>query len=181
MLEELNRVWKEDGDLSNPERLVYCGGVIQEALRMYPPAFVVSRKVTKPIQLSNGFILPEDTFVLIPIYMIQHDPKHFERPEEFHPERWVKREGNVWVGRDQTDVESSDIAPGNRDAIFAFSGGARSCAAIKFATQEATLVLASLVKELKFAPAVPGYVPEPTRRGIVQSPKDGMLMSISVR
>ena len=179
-LEEIERVWKEDGDLSNPDRLLYCGGVISETLRMYPPGFVVNRKTTKPLELSNGFIIPEDTFVLIPIYMIQHDPKHFERPEEFHAERWVKRDGNAWVERSLDDASDSKVAPGNRNAIFAFSGGARSCAAQRFAIQEAVLVLATLVKELKFA-VEPGYVPEPKRNGVVQSPEGGMPMTISPR
>ena len=179
-LEEIERVWKEDGNLSNPDRLTYCGGVVSETLRMYPPAFVVNRKTTKPLELSNGFIIPEDTFVLIPIYMIQHDPKHFERPEEFHPERWVKRDGNSWAERSLDDVTDSDISPGNRSAIFAFSGGARSCAAQKFAIQEAVLVLATLVKEARFA-VKPGYVPVPKRNGVVQSPESGMPMTISPR
>lgn len=180
-LEEIERVNKEDGNLLDPARLVYCGGVVQETLRMYPPAFVVSRKVTKPLQLSNGFIVPEDSFVLLPIFMIQHDLKHFERPEDFFAERWVKNEGSVWVERDTNDTASSVIPPGNRNAIFAFSGGARSCAAQKFAIQEAVLVLATLVKELKFGLAEPGYVPEPVRHGIVQSPLDGMPMTITPR
>ena len=179
-LEEIERVWKEEGNITNPERLVYCGGVISETLRMYPPAFVINRKMTKPLQLSNGFIVPEDTFALIPIYMIQHDSNHFERPEEFFAERWVRRDGSTWVERDMQDTSSSEIPPGNRSAVFAFSGGARSCAAQKFAIQEATLVLATLVKELKFA-VQPGYVPRPMRNGIVQSPVDGMPMTITPR
>lgn len=181
-LEEIERVCKEDRSLMNPDRLVYCSGVVSETLRMYPPAFVLNRKTTKPIQLSNGVVIPEDTFVFMPLYKIQHDPKHFERPEEFFAERWVKRGGNgIWVERDMNDTLSSDEIPaGNRHAIFAFSGGARSCAAQRFAIQEAVLVLATLVKELKFE-VEPGYVPKPMRNGIVQSPVGGMPMTITPR
>jgi cytochrome P450 len=180
-LREIGGIWEQDGNLTDPDRLVYCGGVISETLRMYPPAFVVNRKVTKAIELSNGFVLPEGTMVLIPIFMIQHDPKHFERPEECLVERWIKRDGagSAWVVRDANDTSSSDVPPGNRNAIFAFSGGARSCAAQKFAIQEATLVLANLLKDLKFT-VKPGYVPYPQRNGIVQSP-GGMPMTITVR
>ena len=179
-LQEINRIWKQDGNLTNPDRLVYCGGIISETLRMYPPAFVVNRKATKAIELSNGFVLPEGTMILIPIYMIQHDPKHFERPEECLVERWIKRDGASWVMRDANDTSCSNVPPGNRNAIFAFSGGARSCAAQKFAIQEATLVLANLLKDLKFT-VKPGYVPYPQRNGIVQSPVEGMPMTITVR
>jgi len=179
-LEEIERVWKEDGNLMNPDRLMYCGGVISETLRMYPPAIVVNRKTTKPLQLSNGVVVPEDIMVLMPIYMIHHDPKHFEQPDNFYAERWVKRSGKVWVERETDDTCDSVIPPGNRQAVFAFSGGARSCAAQKFAVQEATLVLATLVRNLKFA-VEPGYVPKPVRNGIVQSPVDGMPMTITPR
>jgi cytochrome P450 len=148
---------------------------------MYPPAFVTNRKMNKPLQLSGGFMVPEGASVLIPIYMIQHDPKHFSRPEEFLPERWVmlKADG-AWVERDIVDDSNSDVPAGNRNAFFAFSAGARSCAGQKFALQEAVLVMAILIKELKFT-APPGFVPVPKRNGIVQSPQGGMPMTIAPR
>lgn len=180
-LEEIERVLKEDGGLTNPDRLVYCQGVVTETLRMYPPAFVTNRKMTKPLKLSGGFVVAEGTSIIIPIYMIQHDPKHFSRPEEFLPERWVMQKADdVWVDRDIFDESNSNVPAGNRDAFFAFSAGARSCAAQKFALQEAVLVMAILIKELKFT-APPDYVPVPKRNGIVQTPQGGMPMTIAPR
>ena len=183
-LEEIERVMKEDGGLTNPDHLVYCQGVITETLRMYPPAFITNRKMTKPVQLSGGYVVAEGTSVVIPIYMIQHDPKHFPRPEEFLPERWVsmrKAKNDMWMERDIDDDDgNSNIPAGNRNAFLAFSAGARSCAGQKFALQEAVLVMAILIKELKFT-TPPGYIPVPTRNGIVQTPRDGMSMTIAPR
>ena len=178
-LEEIEQVMNKCGSL-DPDKLIYCRGVINETLRLYPPGVSVNRNTTKPIQLSNGFIIPEDTFVAIPIYVIQRDPKHFGRPTEFLPERWVKRHGNEWVERDMDDTSNNDVPAANRNAFFAFSAGARSCAAQKFALQEAVLVMATLVKQLKFI-VQKGYVLEPKRNGIVQSPKNGMPMIITIR
>ena len=73
-LEELERVWGDGGSV-DPANLVYLTGVVTETLRLYPPGFVINRKLTKPFQLSNGVVVPKDTLMLIPIYMIQHDPK----------------------------------------------------------------------------------------------------------
>ncbi len=181
-LEEIQQVLQKFGSL-DPEKLVYCRGVITERLRLYPPGVSVNRNTTKQIQLSDGFIIPEDTFVAIPIYMIQRDSKHFGRPTEFLPERWVQRGcENEWVERNEDDDDSNkDYVPAaNRNAFFAFSAGARSCAAQKFALQEAVLVMATLVRQLQFT-LDKTYLLEPKRNGIVQTPKNGMQMIITTR
>ena len=72
-----------------------------------------------------------------------------------------------WVERDVDDVSNKDVPAANRNAFFAFSAGARSCAAQKFALQEAVLVMATLVSQLQFTVAK-DYVLEPKRNGIVQ-------------
>jgi len=167
-VDEIEQVTKGGGSL-RPEKLVYCLAVITETLRLFPPGVSVNRNTTKPLQLSNGFIIPEDTFVTVPIYMIQRDPKHFPRPTEFLPERWVKQERGAWVERDMDDTSNNNVPAANRNAFFAFSAGARSCAAQKFALQEAVLVMATLIQQLKFS-LQPGYVLEPKRNGIVQTP-----------
>lgn len=66
----------------------------------------------------------------------------------FLPERWVKRaEGNEeWVERDGDNVSNEDVPAANRNAFFAFSAGARSRAAQKFALQEAVQAMATLVR-----------------------------------
>ena len=54
-----------------------------------------------------------------------------------------------WVERDGDNVSNEDVPAANRNAFFAFSAGARSCAAQKFALQEAEQAMATLVRQLK--------------------------------
>jgi cytochrome P450 len=166
---------------SSPEDLIYCKGVIMETLRMYPPATIVPRTLLQPIKISGGFVVPEGTQVFIPVWLIQQDPKLFPRPDEFRPDRWVRREGpDRWVEREETDMSSSDVPPAFRKAFFAFSGGARSCPGQRFAIQEAVVVLAGILKDFKFS-TVPGYVLLPARSGLTQRPRGGLPMRIQLR
>jgi cytochrome P450 len=165
---------------SAPDDLVYCTGVILETLRLYPPGTVTPRTLQKPIALSGDVIVPEGSNVLIPIWLLQRDARNFPEPTQFRPDRWVRKEGDHWVDRLETDLSCSDIAPGNHKALMAFSDGARNCPGRKFAMQEATVALAGLLKDLEFR-TVPGYKMTPMRSGVVQRPKGGLPMQIRQR
>jgi cytochrome P450 len=109
--------------------------------------------------------------------MIHRSEQNYSRPNEFCPERWVEQEkgSSRWVKRKRTTKKDNDIPASNSSAFFAFSAGARSCAAQNFALQEAILVFAGLLKELKFS-ALPEYSLHPVRDGLVQHPDDGLPM-----
>ena len=169
--------------LDDFSRLEYCKAFILETLRLYPPGPTVSRTLTKDVRLSGGFVAPKGTFAFVPIWTIQRNEKLYPKANEFHPERWVKREESeegAWQERGETDELPDMIAPANRRAFLAFSSGGRSCAGYKFAMQEAITVFSFLVKHLTFN-LPKDYVVEPHRVGIVQSPKGVMPMSIALR
>ena len=69
-----------------------------------------------------------------------------------------------------------DVPPGDRNAFLSFSGGARSCVGRKFAMQEAVIILAVVLRSLKFE-VDDDYTVEPFRR----TPRGGMPMKISRR
>jgi cytochrome P450 len=164
------------------ERLQYCRAVLQEALRLYPAAPLTVRNLERPIELG-GHALPTGTTVYIPIWWVHRDERNFPRPLEFEPERWVEAgKGGAWVAResDASDASGARIAAGNMDAFVAFSGGARNCVGQRFAMLEAVTLLAALLSKFKFD-SVPGYVLEPVNTGVVQKPKHGMPMRISLR
>ena len=165
---------------SAPDDLVYCKGVILETLRLYPPGTSVHRTLSKPLVLSGDVIIPEGTNVFVPIWLLQRDARNFPEPTQFRPDRWVRKEGDCWVDRMETDLSSSDIAPGNHKAFMAFSDGARNCPGRKFAMQESILALAGLLKDLEFR-TVPGYQMTPERSGFVQHPNGGLPMQIRRR
>lgn len=184
---------KKDGSssarLSNAEDLVYITAVVKETLRLFPPAFQVSRTVTKPLELSGGFVAPTGIQIGIPIWVIHHDEEHFPHPDEMRPDRWAKKgteQPEAWVSRnyrEERDLGNGDdgtILAGNPDALLAFSSGGRSCPGAKFALQEAVIVLANLIKDLKFSP-VPGHKLELGLEGIMPTPKGGMPLRIEHR
>jgi len=175
--------------------LVYCSAVIQETLRLYPPAALTGRVVTKPITLSDGFVVPKGVRVAIPIFGIHRAEQYFPRALECLPTRWCERQhskdGNLWVERQyQAEVEQSakqqqssddsSIPAGNPDAFLPFSAGARNCPGAKFAQQEAVIVLANLVQHFRFLP-VPGYKLKLNLYGPLPAPVGGMPLRMETR
>jgi cytochrome P450 len=172
--------------VTNTSQLVYCRAVLQETLRLYPPAFTTQRCLQKAVTLADGYVVPAKTMVLAPIWSIHRSEHNFLRAGEFLPSRWVKRDGDGnWQTRSYKPDQEDCCLPGevpaaNPEAFFAFSGGARSCPGQSFAWQEALIIMAHLLRDLRFATA-PGYVLQPNRNGIVQHPKGGLPLVISLR
>ena len=165
----------------NIEELVYCKAVILESLRLYPAAVMSTRTLSKKIQLQGDFIAPAGTRVIIPIRNIHHNENSFDRPQEFRPDRWVKQDTDktCWIERDETD-QSSDIAAGDKKAMLAFSAGGRNCVGQKFAVQEAVIVLAELLRGLKFSPKA-GYELETTIKDLILKPRNGLPLIVEAR
>jgi len=157
----LEEIGKSGGSL-DPENYVYLQAVLTETLRLYPPGVSTTRNLEKELVVGDVTI-PKDTYMYIPIWAIQRDPKNFPDPESFRPERWL---------------EDGD---GNRGAFCAFSAGARSCVGQRFAMAEMTLVLSILLSKFSFRVADDDYVLVPHRMSLVQSPKDGIPMTIQER
>lgn len=169
---------KSIADISD---LCYCRGVFMEALRLYGPATMTGRRMQKDVTLKGGFVVPKGTFVLLPIWSINHCEHNFPRPDEFLPERWAhwhELEGK-WKERTEAD-ENSDVPMGNRNALFSFTAGGRSCPGRQFAMQEGVIGLAALMKDLEFSFAS-DYKLKPTQLGFVQGPKGGLPVDIKKR
>lgn len=189
-LEEI-RSLGADKKLDDPKELLYCEAVVLEALRLYPAAVISSRTIQKPLELSGGHVAAKGTTILLPIWILNRNPKTWPEPESFRPDRWVVRRTNqpgttngnskpLWMERLETDTTSSSIPPANRKAMFTFSAGGRSCPGSSFAMQEAVLVLAGLLQHFKFT-TPKGYQTVPVREGITQHPKDGIPMKVELR
>jgi len=192
LLHEINDVMDSDNDW-DVESLVYCRAVIQETLRLFPAAYNTTRSIPEHQSIDiNGIKVQGPATLHIPIWVIHRDENNFPRPTEFLPERWVRKiASSKWWTERSTDVDSEELFAGvgkhepsvpsaNRKAFFAFSAGARSCVGSKFAYQEAIIVLAILIKELKFE-VDQSYVCTPVRVGLTQAPKDGIPMTITPR
>ena len=123
------------------ENLPYTRQIIDEALRLYPPAGIISRTACKPDTLGGREIRSDDT-VMIPIYALGRNRLLWDDPDAFRPERFEDRK-NI-----------------DRYAYLPFGDGPRICIGASFALQEAVIILATLLSRFRFTP-VPGKDPEP--------------------
>jgi cytochrome P450 len=120
-------------------RLGYTRMVVEEAMRLYPPIYILSRKVVAE-DVIGGFRIPAGSAVDVSPWVTHRHPDFWERPEEFLPERFAPEQ----------------VAQRPRFLYFPFSGGPRQCIGNTFALMEAQLVLATLAQ--RFQPrVVPGY------------------------
>jgi len=75
-------------DLAQMEALAFTGQVVNEALRLYPPGWVLSRR-TIEADVLGGYEIPPGTNVLLPLYLLHRHPRYWKDPELFWPERFA--------------------------------------------------------------------------------------------
>ena len=125
--------------LEDLPKLTYTDRIIKEALRFYPPVWAFVRQAVRPVELG-GYTLPAATTVVLSQWISHRDPRFFQQPLEFRPERWTE------------DFEKQ--LP--KFAYFPFGGGQRTCIGASFAKMEIALVLASMAQRFRVEPA-PGF------------------------
>ena len=113
-------------------RLRYAEWVVKEALRLYPPAWGLGREAIADCEVG-GYHVPRGTQVLTIQWVVHRDPRWFEEPEAFRPERWAD------------DLE--ERLP--RCAYFPFGDGPRICVGQQFALTEVVLVLATVARRYR--------------------------------
>jgi cytochrome P450 len=143
-------------------RLRYAEQVVKEAMRLYPPAWILARQALRDVEIG-GYRIPAKAFVVMSQWVVHHDPRHFAEPERFLPERW-------------TDDFERRLP---RAAYFPFGGGQRVCIGAPFAMMEAILVLVTIVRRFRFA-LLPGrgVVPHPS---LSLRPKGGVVGTVTKR
>jgi cytochrome P450 len=132
---------RDSFDAEDIPKLGLIRRIVDEALRLYPPAALVSRTARVADELCGREIRPGDT-VMIPIYALHRHHQLWEDPDAFIPDRWAN------------DVKV------NRYAYLPFGDGPRICVGASFALQEAVLILASLLANFRFT-AIQGRAPKP--------------------
>jgi cytochrome P450 len=141
-------------------RLSYAEMVFAEAMRLYPPAWVIGRRALGLCELG-GYSLPANTTVLMSQWVMHHDPRYFPDPTRFDPERFRP--------------EAKASRP--KFSYFPFGGGPRTCIGEPFAWMEGTLLLASLARRWRPQLSVGQVVlPKP---GITLRPHRGLPMRLA--
>lgn len=133
-------------------KLTVTRRVIQETLRLYPPAWTVGRRTLEPVRVG-AYTAPADTLLLAPQWVIHRQARNFQRPLDFWPDRWLHD-------------------PGEPHAFFPFGGGTRMCIGEGFARMEAVLALATLGRDWTFRPL--NQAPPELSSGITLRPRHGL-------
>jgi cytochrome P450 len=108
------------------EKLAFTRAVLAEAMRLYPPAWVLARTAKSPYSIK-GHPVKKGSVVFASQYAVHRDPRFFPEPLQFSPERFLN-------------------LTHPRFAYFPFGGGPRQCIGEGFAWMEGVLVLATLLR-----------------------------------
>lgn len=130
--EEVRRVVGEKGKVeeSDLNQMKYMKCVIKESFRLHPPApLLIPREATADVKLG-GYDIPAKTRVFVSAFAIQRDPKIWDKPEEFIPERFE---------------DSSIDFKGQDFELLPFGAGRRGCPGIAFGIVSAEQVLANIL------------------------------------
>lgn len=173
LFEEVQRVDKElDGKELNYEAIMgmkYLDQVVSEVLRKWPPAIAVDRECNKDITYEvdgQKVEIKKGDVLWLPTCGFHRDPKYFENPMKFDPERFSE--------------ENKDTIEPN--TYFPFGLGQRNCIASRFALLEAKAVIYYLLKEFRFAPAKKSCIPMVlASSGFQLSPKNGFWIKLIQR
>lgn len=154
----------------NPDDLVYCRAVFTETIRLHLPVIFTTRVLEKDMSFDTGngderVTFPKGTKALISPTAIHLDERNFERAQEFLPERWVRKEGGVWVERNyekernMNDASSpaasvypkspESVSAANPQNFFSFSDGARNCVGKRLAILESSVIIAMLFRDIR--------------------------------
>lgn len=134
--------------------------VLKEAMRLYPPVPAMTRISVAPVSLS-GVDIPQDSFIIIPIFCIHRHKALWTDPNRFDPTRFAPEREAAYP----------------RTQFMPFGGGPRICLGNSFAMAEATVILATLIRGARFD-WDGRHEPEPVSR-ITLQPRGGMPLLVT--
>ncbi len=113
-------------------RLTCTANIIRESMRLFSPAYVVGREALSDVEVG-GYHVPRKTTMLMSQWVVHYDPRFWDEPNAFRPERWEQ-----------------ESEPRAKFAYFPFGGGPRVCIGKTFADLETVLVLARIAQRFRF-------------------------------
>jgi cytochrome P450 len=145
------------------ESLPVTRGVVGESLRLFPPAWVLGRRVLEPLPLTGGSVLPVRTVAVVCPWVLHRDARYWPEPERVDPGRWTPEAR----------------AARHRHAFIGFGAGTRACIGEGFAWNEAMLVLATLASRWRFVAA--GSGPVLPDASVTLRPRGGLPVRVTSR
>jgi cytochrome P450 len=161
--EEIDReLGDRPAEIADLARLSYSEMVFSEAMRLYPPAWIIGRQAFNDYAIGD-YRIPAGSDVLLSPWVTHHDARYYPDPFRFDPLRWTP--------------EARESRP--KFSYFPFGGGSRICIGEGFARMEGTLILATLAQRWRLR-LVPGQRIEPATL-IALRPRHGLLMKLERR
>jgi cytochrome P450 len=148
--------------LDDLPKLAYTGHVITESLRLYPAAWGMARLAVEDHEIA-GYPVTKGMGVAMAQWVVHRDPRWYDAPEEFRPERW----------------EDDLLKRLPRFAYFPFGGGPRQCIGNTFALMEAALILATIAR--KFRLRLVSIHPVVPLASITLRPRHGVRVTLESR
>lgn len=163
LVEELTTVL--DGDppsMDEVSGLTFTDRVITESMRLFPPVNRIHREPVEDVVIS-GHQIPAGATVVLPQWVVHRDPRWYQDPLAFHPDRW-------------TDEFRSELP---HLAYFPFGAGPRRCIGDRFARLEATLVLATALQQYHLE--LPPEMSLDVEAAVTTRPKQSLWMNVYER
>jgi cytochrome P450 len=148
--------------LDTAESLAFTHQVIQEALRLYPPGWLFTRRTIEPDELG-GYVIDARTDVFISPYTLHRHPAFWSDPEEFRPERFA----------------GVDAKERHRFAFIPFSVGPRHCIGENMAMFEMLVHVNRMVRRFRLTRV--GADPIELEAQINLRPRSNLMMRVEVR
>jgi cytochrome P450 len=127
-------------------KLVYTRQVFSEAMRLYPPAPIITRTALEDFRLGE-YLIPAGTVLIVPIYAVHHHASLWQDAEMFDPDRFTPEAAKAR----------------HRYAYMPFAAGPRVCIGNAFAVMEAVAILAVLLQKVRLA-AIEPQPPKPVMK-----------------
>ena len=151
-----------DAPLSHADvpKFTYVTQVIQEALRLYPPFWMVDREAIADDRVGDT-VIPAGSMVIVHVYGAHHAEKHWPNPETFDTDRFIK--GNEKLRKPFT--------------YLPFGGGPRGCIGNNYAMLQILMILSELLRKYDFQ-ITPGQTIE-AQPMVILRPKHGIQMTFT--
>jgi cytochrome P450 len=148
--------------LTDLKQLPLTEQIVKEAMRLYPPIWNMSRQAINDVEIA-GYMIPKGSEVTIVTYATHHDPRWWDEPERFVPERF--------------NSEREKQIP--KLAYLPFSTGPRVCLGNHFAMMEAQLILATVAGHYRLS--LPNNYVAQMEPLIALRPRHGLQMTLQAR
>jgi cytochrome P450 len=158
---DADRAFGADGSVAT-ERCEILRAVFDEALRLYPPAAMLSRQAIADDELA-GVPIPAGAVITVSPYVLHRRRGLWDHPDAFDPSRFL--------GEQRNRID--------RFAYIPFGAGPRVCIGMAFAMQEGIILLAHLLRAFRFD-LVEGHVVTPLQR-VTLRPRGGLKMHVNRR